>query len=73
MCVAGPDAVFAVYSNDEGPGETVGAGYGVEEGVRVAGLGVCADRIVKAYAKLNTLRNSAKLMHFRPSLPYGVY
>jgi hypothetical protein len=26
----------------------------VEEGVRVAGLGVCADRIVKAYAKLNT-------------------
>ena len=48
MCFAGPDAVFAVYSNDEGPGETVGTGYGVEEGVRVARLGVCADRVIKA-------------------------
>jgi hypothetical protein len=36
----------------------------VEEGVRVVGLGVCADRIVKAYAKLNTNGYSAKLTPF---------
>jgi len=47
VCVAGPDAVFAVYSYDEGPREAVGAGYGVEEGVRVAGLGVCADGLIR--------------------------
>lgn len=47
MCAVGPDAVFAVYSDDEGPRETAGAGYGVEEGVRVVGLGVCADRLIR--------------------------
>ncbi len=56
MCATGPDAVFAVYSDDEGPGEAVGAGYGVEKGVRIAGLGVCADGLIKG------------LMPFDPSL-----
>ena len=45
MCIAQPDAVFAVHSDDEGPREAVGARHGVEEGVRHAGLGVCADGI----------------------------
>lgn len=45
MCVAEPDAVFAVYPDDEGPREAVGARHGVEKGVRDAGLGVCGDRL----------------------------
>jgi len=32
----GSDTVFALYSNDERSRKTVGTGYGVEEGVRVA-------------------------------------
>ena len=36
MCVAEPDAVFAVYTDDEGSREAVGAGHCVEEGVRDA-------------------------------------
>ena len=33
VCFIGPDPVFTVYSDDERPGKTIGAGYGVEESV----------------------------------------
>ena len=47
VCVVRSDAVFALYSNDERSGKTVGTGYGVEESVRDLGLGVCCYRITR--------------------------
>lgn len=43
----GPDAVFAVYTYDERPRETVGPGYDLEESVYGAGLGVLSHRVEK--------------------------
>ena len=40
--VAESDTVFAVHSDDERSREAVGTRHGLEEGVRDAGLGVCA-------------------------------
>jgi len=45
VCFAGPDTVFAVYSDDERQGETIGTRYGVEKGVRYVGLGICSHCI----------------------------
>ena len=44
----GPDTVFAVYTYDEGPRETVGSRHDLEEGVYGIGLGVlshCIDSL----------------------------
>ena len=45
MRIVGPDAVFAVYSHDERPGETAGTGHDLEESVQRFGLGVLSDCI----------------------------
>ena len=42
-----PDTVFTVYTYDEGPRETVGSGYDLEEGVYGAGLGVLSYSVEK--------------------------
>ena len=34
MCPVGPGAIFALYPDDEGSGETVGTGYDMEEGMQ---------------------------------------
>ena len=49
VCIVEPDAILAVYSNDEGPREAVGTRHGVEEGVRHPRLGVCTDRIKETH------------------------
>jgi len=41
-----PDTVFAVYTHDERPRETVGPRYDLEEGVYGAGLGVLRHCLV---------------------------
>ena len=43
MCSFGPDAVFAVYTDDERPRETVGPGHDLEEGMYGIGLGVFSN------------------------------
>ena len=46
MRVARPDAVFAIYTHDEGPRETAGTRYDLEKGLPRLGLGVfpiCID------------------------------
>lgn len=46
MCLAGPDAVFAIYTHDERPRETAGTGYDLEKSMPRLGLGVfplCID------------------------------
>lgn len=45
MCSVGSSAVFAVYSHDERPRETVGTGYDMEKSVYGFGLGVLSDGI----------------------------
>jgi len=46
MCIAGPNAVFAVYSDDERPRETVGTRYDMEIGMPRFGLGVFPHGII---------------------------
>ena len=41
----GSDTIFAVYSDDEGSRETIGARYDMEEGVYGFRLGVFPDRV----------------------------
>jgi len=43
MCPVGPGAIFALYPDDEGSGETVGTGYDMEEGLYGTGLGIFCD------------------------------
>ena len=46
MRVARPDAVFAIYTYDEGPRETAGTRYDMEKSLPRLGLGVfplCID------------------------------
>jgi hypothetical protein len=45
VCVVGSDAIFAVYSDDEGPGKTIGTRYDMEKSVHGFGLGVFSDCI----------------------------
>lgn len=45
VCVAGSEAVFAVYYTIEGPVQTAGAGRHMETGVPFSGLGVLFDHI----------------------------
>ena len=40
MCSFRPDPVFAVYTDDEGPRETVGPRHDLEESLYGVGLGV---------------------------------
>ena len=65
MCVAGSDAVFAVYSDAKGCGETAGSGSDMEEGVRGFGLVLFRDYLVYGnlriqYARRAYLRTDAK-------------
>ena len=46
VCVVGPEAVLAVYPNDERPDQTAGARYDLEESVRLLGLGVFPDGLM---------------------------
>ena len=43
----GPDTVFAVYTDDEGPRETIGSRHDLEESVYGIGLGVLSNRVEK--------------------------
>ena len=46
MCFTGPDAISAVHTYDERPGETIRTGYDLEKGMSRFGLGVlpiCID------------------------------
>ena len=45
MCFTEPDTVFALYSDDEGPRETIRAGYDMEESMPGPGLGVFPNSI----------------------------
>jgi hypothetical protein len=41
--VVGSDPIFALYSDDERPGKTIGTRYDMEKGVHGFGLGVFPD------------------------------
>ena len=62
MCSFGPDTVFALYTDDERPRETIRPRYDLEEGVYGIGLGILSN-------SLNSF-----LHHFkrRPEEPKGV-
>jgi hypothetical protein len=40
VCFAGPGAIFAVYTDDEGSGKTAGARHDMEKSLHGPGLGV---------------------------------
>ena len=57
MCVIGPNPIFALYSNDERPRKTVGAGYDMEKSMYGFGLGVFPDGLDSwLFTKKETLR-----------------
>ena len=58
MCSFGSDTVFTVYTDDEGPRETVGPGYDLEESVYGAGLGVLSYSVVYASPMPNRIISS---------------
>ena len=59
MCSFGPDTVFALYTDDERPRETVGPRHDLEKSVYGIGLGVFSYSIV---FMLRLYRNASYLL-----------
>ena len=46
MCVVGSDSIFAVYTNDERPDQTIGARYDMEESMWSFRLGIFSNGLI---------------------------
>jgi hypothetical protein len=57
VCVVGSDAIFTIYTDDEGPGKTIGTRYDMEKSVYGFGLGVFPYCVSTSNDKLEASRN----------------